>query len=193
MAQGSSKLGLSIIVLLSCGAFLVHEYKDDPRIMELLGKLPFVTSPDEAEELPATWPTFVHGGLHYSLSYPDTYTVQKNDDERRVNFLRGNEPKVVVRAVRTAERLEKGLWITDEPMEQARLGGRPAKLYVTRERQGNEIHRTLCYVAERDGMLVSLEFRTDRSKLGEIEQRMLDSFQFDEKIGSPPVETPRGQ
>lgn len=176
-----SKLSLSLLVLLGSLGYLGYEYREKLALDKLVGKF---TSDEEAteEEVPQTWATFVQGNDQFSMSYPDTFRIAKKMDGSTVQFLDEGEIHTEVHVVTDTDRLDRGLWLSSLPVEAAKLGGRPCKRYTTKVADGDRLVPTISYVAPYGEKLVGVSFRVRDDRLDPIQQRMLDTFRFDEAL-----------
>ncbi len=183
-----TKAGISFLIILVCLGYLGYQFREKLHLQEWLDKVPFlVTEEDQEEALESIkWLTFVHGTLHYSMKYPDTYLLEKQEDGNVIHFNNHGKPAVKVRSVTVRERAEKGLWLTNNPVEMATMAGQTCKKYTSREIDGSEIVEVLSYVINAEGRLFAVEFPTKNGSLSPTQEVVLGSFQMDEEIAASP-------
>ena len=136
-------------------------------------------APENPEVGDVNWKTYSNTNLNISLSYPDIYTVDEDQDAHGTLFRYGGHPVISLRCTDEHQGKKHGLWFGNQPEKSIELGGRRGLKYDYNHYDAIFYMRTISYVVDHQDEYLGLEFRTDNEELDEIQRKILSSFKFE--------------
>lgn len=121
------------------------------------------------------WTTWSNTAVGYALEVPDVYRAQVEDDGRTVLFRWSGTVPVKVYITDLESARSRGLWAAEEPSGETSLAGLPAVRYDYVHCDGPFCSSIASWVAEKDGMWLALEFRSNHD-LNSVNRQILRSF-----------------
>jgi hypothetical protein len=141
-----------------------------------------VASPPSPAADEFSWSTYRNGAVGYAVEFPDVYTIDEEAGGKAVFFRWQGRIPVKIYLADEATGRKRGLWTKHEPVGEAALGGRSARLYEYLHCDGPFCSRMRAYVVEHGDRQLGLEFRS-AGELNAVNRHILESFTFVESDG----------
>ena len=122
--------------------------------------------------------TYRNERVGYVVLYPDVCHIQEYDGGTIFRF--DGAPIMVVNYVTEREGGKRGLWPGHKPAGSVELGGKDGKKFIYSHCDGPFCMHTVSYVVPHHGKYIGVEFRMEANEPSQLQQRILDSFAFDE-------------
>ena len=108
----------------------------------------------------ATWKTYIHPSLHFSIEYPDAYQVETVGDE--VSFFLDGSRTILISQMTADESKRRGRWAGHEPVADIHVAGINGRQYVYNHIDFGAGIETVAWVIPHGGKYLAFEHGTRR-------------------------------